>query len=228
LLPPNLGLVRDLLTQRGPLSPEDLATALRDNGVVLGPLRLAALPERFPNSFGRDEAGRLTIPAVRLSPDEADEANVASEDSDEARPAWWAVTLPRPIALDDLVVLVAGSPCEEQDAVRDLAAIRMCDDSGIYLPAGSEQTDALRQFADGVAGVVVYAVSASSSSPLVGLTVFCQASASISACWLSSMTPPVPRADSPSCVRRSGWPRRRVARPGARRRGVFAGTPGEG
>ena len=177
LLPPNLGLARDLLTQRGPLSPEDLAAALRDSGVVLGPPRLAGLPERFPDAFGRDDMGRLIIPALRVAPEPPTahaffkgEAEVEAEREGNGAPAWLTVAAAPPIAVSDLVVLAAGPLRNEHETVRDFAVIRPHDTGSAYLPGDSDQVGLLQKQTQGASAAVGFGLSDLSSSPFAAIT----------------------------------------------------------
>ncbi|MEU0553262.1 RecQ family ATP-dependent DNA helicase [Dactylosporangium sp. NPDC006015] len=170
MLPPNLGLARDLLTQRGPLSPEDLAAALRDSGIVLGPPRLAGLPERFPDAFGRDDMGRLIIPTLRVAPEPPTPPDVPTEAEGDGMPAWLTVAAAPPIAVSDLVVLAAGPLRNEHETVRDFAVIRLDDTSSACLPGDGDQAGPLRKLAEGASAAVGFGLSDLPTSPYAALT----------------------------------------------------------
>jgi ATP-dependent DNA helicase RecQ len=131
-VPSNIGTAADLLSE-APRSPEDLAGALRAQGIVLTAVRLAKLPERFPQTFAWDTRGRLCLAESEPPP-------VTGADSrrPDDQPAWWRVPAPSPINPADLVVLHGG------------AAVRL-GDGAVRYPVGDDDP-----LLTGAAGVVTY------------------------------------------------------------------------
>ncbi|GAA1817459.1 RecQ family ATP-dependent DNA helicase [Planosporangium flavigriseum] len=148
LLPSNLELARELIVAGGPMPPEELAAALRENGVVFAAQRLAKLPDRYPDAFAFDERGQLTIPAQ----DHGVEQDEITERDDDT-PAWQRVQRPPAIALADLVVVVTEPPTADQPGV-DIAAFRLRDSNTVLIPAGPGQAAALQHFTAGAHGYV--------------------------------------------------------------------------
>ncbi|MGN9911102.1 RecQ family ATP-dependent DNA helicase [Phytohabitans sp. LJ34] len=152
------------MSDRGPLLIEDLATALRQAGVILSTQRLANLPQRYPEVFAFDGAGRLVagyqLAQARRAGEDAPEAedpvpeHATQVDSDEPTGhAWHEVPAPAPLQLDDIVVLHVADAAE---GLVDIGAVRMRDGATAALSTGPGQSEALRQFVDGSAAVVGY------------------------------------------------------------------------
>ncbi|MGC5021335.1 RecQ family ATP-dependent DNA helicase [Micromonospora sp. DT47] len=148
-MPPNLMAVSDLLLQRGPLSPEDVSTVLRDSGIVLAASRLAKLPERFPHAFVLDEQGKLGLPRQSVT---ASDSEPAHRPVPPIAPAWRAVIPPRTIALTEIAVVSGPSPAG------DLAVALMRDGQCQIFPAGGDQIAQVRRFTAGARGVVGHAL----------------------------------------------------------------------
>ncbi|WP_203935883.1 RecQ family ATP-dependent DNA helicase [Planosporangium mesophilum] len=162
LLPPNLELARELLSARGSLSPDELAAALRDSGVVLSAARLAKLPDRYPDAFALDERGHLVLPDSHRDA-ENDHADESAGAEDSEGPAWLRVERPPAISIEDLVFIATRQPAA------DVAALRLRDGRAVLIPGGPAQAAKVREFADGADGVVCYGAVPDGSTVLADL-----------------------------------------------------------
>ncbi|MEU4772680.1 RecQ family ATP-dependent DNA helicase [Micromonospora sp. NPDC023644] len=153
VMPPNLMAASDVLMQRGPLPPEEVATLLRADGIVVAAARLAKLPQRFPDAFVLDDQGRLGVPA---------QAAPASDEQPEPRhqvraPAWRCATPPITIPLADCVV-IAVAFASDTVAEADVAAVRMGDGQCRVFPRTADGVAELGTFVAGAACVVAHDV----------------------------------------------------------------------
>lgn len=159
VLPRNVAAVRDFLVQRGPQAPDELDRGLRDAGVVMPASRLAALAERFPDSFVLDGDGRLAVATPDLAAGEGAESG-SGEGSQlgddpgpgEDIPAWLRCQGPEPIAPHDVVVVVAELRGTD-GAVPACALLRLRDGETCVL-AGGDQAAAARAFSAGARAAV--------------------------------------------------------------------------
>jgi ATP-dependent DNA helicase RecQ len=164
-LRPNERRTRDLLGERGPQTPQELATALKGIGVSLPAERLAALPDRLPATFAWDSERRLTLVA-ELLPDQP--AADATHD-EPTGPAWLSRGHQPPIDPADLVVAAAGPSTPNGGPSRDIALLRLRDSGTILLPAGTDQIASARAFAGDAAAAVGYDLSPRPDGPFAAL-----------------------------------------------------------
>ncbi|WP_446209839.1 RecQ family ATP-dependent DNA helicase [Micromonospora sp. IBSANI012] len=150
MLPPNLTAASDLLLQRGPLPPEEVARILRDGGIVVAAARLAKLPERFPDAFVLDEQGRIGVP--RQSAPVAETRPV--EPRPASVPAWRRAEPATPVSLADCVVVAVGDGQASSTAAGNIAVVRLSDGQCRLFPSGVDQAALLREFTAGAACAV--------------------------------------------------------------------------
>ncbi|WFE35096.1 RecQ family ATP-dependent DNA helicase [Micromonospora sp. WMMD975] len=156
-LPPNIAVAGEVIAQRGPMTPGEVADVLRASGIVLSPARLANLPCRFPAAFVLDEQGRLCVPpTVPVEPEQP----AAPPAAGSSGLAWRQVVHPVGITSADVVVVVPHRPAD--DAVH-LAALRMRD--GACRAFDPEQRDEVRQFTATASAVVGFGLTAWSRLP---------------------------------------------------------------
>ncbi|MET8372134.1 RecQ family ATP-dependent DNA helicase [Micromonospora sp. DT68] len=154
-----------MIAQRGPLTPDEIADALRESGIVLPAARLAKLPERFPSAFVIDDHDRLSHPPRPSGSAGPDAASATAQVVDEAGFAWNRVDPPAATLLEDLVVVVPGTSAHQQ---AELAVVRMRGGEARIFSASPNRSDDIRDFLVGAAGLVGYCLNGDRWSHLPG------------------------------------------------------------